>query len=111
MWGHNEDSDIADSNHTYLVSATIVDANDRTKVLENFTSYSYAGTVAGVAYGWNHHGLIVSLNALFSKLANLDRINDIAVCGCNYSYINSVLFRATNTYESTVFKKAQQLSL
>ena len=73
LWGHNEDSDIADANHTYLVFAKVVDGFDRTRVLENFTSYSYAGTVAGVAYGWNHHGLIVSLNALFSRLANLDR--------------------------------------
>jgi hypothetical protein len=68
LWGHNEDSGRHDVNHTYLVTATVVDIAGRT--IEQFTVYSYAGSVGGKAFGWNSHGLVVSTNALFAKDQN-----------------------------------------
>lgn len=69
VWGHNEDSGPHDCNVTYIVNATIVAAG---KVVERFIAYTYPASVAGRAFGWNHHGLIITTNALFANNCNFD---------------------------------------
>ena len=64
VWGHNEDGDIPDIGATYIVSAVIY--GDGGHVVENFTAYSYPGSVAGRAYGWNSYGVITALNEIFA---------------------------------------------
>jgi hypothetical protein len=69
-WGHNEDGDYHDVHTNYFTNVTIVDAKDRTKVLERFVAFTYAGTVAGDAYGWNKDGVLFSQNAVFAVSLN-----------------------------------------
>lgn len=69
VWGHNEDSGAHDCNLTYLVNATIIMGD---QVVEQFVAYTYPASVAGRAFGWNAHGLIITTNALFSNNAAFD---------------------------------------
>ncbi|EFN75755.1 uncharacterized protein LOC105191124 [Harpegnathos saltator] len=59
--GHNEDALSETMNHWYLVSAHVVEAGHRE---EKFTSLSYAGFLPGYTMGFNHHGLVYSINTL-----------------------------------------------
>ncbi|XP_032668197.1 uncharacterized protein LOC116842712 isoform X2 [Odontomachus brunneus] len=59
--GHNEDALSETMNHWYLVSAHVVEAGYRE---EKFTSLSYAGFLPGYTMGFNHHGLVYSINTL-----------------------------------------------
>ena len=67
VWGHNEDAGEEDVGITYVVAAVIYDGG---RVVENFTAYSYPGSVAGRAYGWNSYGVITALNAITGKTGN-----------------------------------------
>jgi hypothetical protein len=57
-------------NHTYLVTASVVDGDGNT--IEQFTAYSYPGSIAGKAFGWTSQGLIISCNALFARFSNYE---------------------------------------
>ena len=78
FWGHNEDGGVGDRELNYFVNATIFGDEgqsppgraSRRVVVERFMAYSYVGTVAGLAYGWNGHGLVMSENAVFNKVSN-----------------------------------------
>ncbi|XP_070166732.1 beta-alanyl-dopamine/carcinine hydrolase [Polyergus mexicanus] len=59
--GHNEDALKETLNHWYLVSAHVIEAGHRE---EKFTSLSYAGFLPGYTMGYNHHGLVYSINTL-----------------------------------------------
>jgi hypothetical protein len=71
-WGHNEDSGEYDLHNTYMVIAEIVDSQGY--LLENFTAYTYAGSLAGKAFGWNAYGLQLSNNALFALNLNYEGV-------------------------------------
>lgn len=59
--GHNEDAVSDTLNHWYLVSAHVIEPYHRE---EKFTSLSYAGFLPGYTMGYNHHGLVYSINTL-----------------------------------------------
>jgi hypothetical protein len=69
-WGHNEDGDVNDKMSNYFVNATIFAELDHKTIVEQFMAFTYAGTVAGDAYGWNFHGLAISQNAIFANQLN-----------------------------------------
>lgn len=48
-------------NHWYLVSAHVIEDGYRE---EKFMSLSYAGFLPGYTMGYNHHGLIFTINTL-----------------------------------------------
>ncbi|XP_017753141.1 PREDICTED: uncharacterized protein LOC108545855 isoform X2 [Eufriesea mexicana] len=64
--GHNEDALSETLNHWYLVSAHVLEPGYKE---ENFTSLSYAGFLPGYTMGYNHHGLVYTINTL--SAANL----------------------------------------
>ena len=51
-------------NHWYLVSAHVIEPELRE---EKFTSLSYAGFLPGYTMGYNHHGLVYTINTLSAK--------------------------------------------
>jgi len=61
--GHTEDALAEVLNHTYIVDAEINDGDSH----ETFTSFCYAGMLPGYAMGFNHHGLVFSINILGAK--------------------------------------------
>lgn len=63
--GHNEDALHETLNHWYLVSAHVIEAGFRE---EKFTSLSYAGFLPGYTMGYNHHGLVYSINTLSAEV-------------------------------------------
>ncbi|XP_031828088.1 C45 family peptidase tan [Nomia melanderi] len=64
--GHNEDALSETLNHWYLVSAHLLEPGYQE---EKFTSLSYAGFLPGYTMGYNHHGLVYTINTL--SAANL----------------------------------------
>jgi hypothetical protein len=89
VWGHNEDSGAHDCNVTYLVNATIIDSSGA--VLERFVAYTYPGSVAGRAFGWNHHGVIITTNALMANNNAFDNPSAIP-----RAFHNRATYRATS---------------
>ena len=70
---HNEDGSPLVKTYGYFVTAHIVDtAHDAQgkpyTVEEQFTHFSYPGTLPGHTFGFNRHGVVYSLNALTPKL-------------------------------------------
>ncbi|KYQ50292.1 Acyl-coenzyme A:6-aminopenicillanic-acid-acyltransferase 40 kDa form [Trachymyrmex zeteki] len=63
--GHNEDAVSETLNHWYLVSAHVIETGYRE---EKFTSLSYAGFLPGYTMGYNHHGLVYSINTLSAAI-------------------------------------------
>ncbi|XP_034232953.1 uncharacterized protein LOC117640533 isoform X2 [Thrips palmi] len=67
LLGHTEDALAETLNHVYLVSAHIVSAEPqgRWKVSEEkFTALCYAGHLPGFCMGYNHHGMVFSVNII-----------------------------------------------
>lgn len=60
-------------NHWYLVSAHVVEADHRE---EKFTSLSYAGFLPGYTLGFNHHGLVYSINTLSAAVLRSGKIRE-----------------------------------
>ncbi|KAL8625613.1 hypothetical protein ACOMHN_043888 [Nucella lapillus] len=58
---HNEDCDPMIKPYGYLLSAEIEDEGMR----EQFTSFCYPGFLPGCSFGYNVHGLTISLNGLY----------------------------------------------
>ncbi|KAL1517408.1 hypothetical protein ABEB36_001175 [Hypothenemus hampei] len=68
--GHTEDAYSSILNHFYLVSAHIIEKEPQGKwgsKEEKFTSLCYAGHLPGYTMGYNHHGLVFSINTLSVK--------------------------------------------
>lgn len=64
--GHNEDTMPETLNHWYILSAHII-SNEGGKwgiTEERFMSLCYAGYLPGYTMGYNHHGLIFTINTL-----------------------------------------------
>ena len=57
-WGHNEDGEISDLNDFYFVTANISGFR--------YFAMCYAGRLCGWTYGWNSHGVVHSVNALYT---------------------------------------------
>ncbi|XP_029055558.1 acyl-coenzyme A:6-aminopenicillanic-acid-acyltransferase 40 kDa form isoform X2 [Osmia bicornis bicornis] len=64
--GHNEDALGETLNHWYLVAGHVLEPGCKE---EHFTSLSYAGFLPGYTMGYNHHGLVYTINTL--SAANL----------------------------------------
>ncbi|XP_001599569.1 uncharacterized protein LOC100114612 [Nasonia vitripennis] len=62
--GHNEDALTETMNHWYLVDAHVVEPGLQE---EKFCSLSYAGFLPGYTMGYNHHGLVYSINTLSAR--------------------------------------------
>ncbi|ODN00690.1 hypothetical protein Ocin01_05996, partial [Orchesella cincta] len=69
--GHTEDACPEFLNNVFLVSAHIV--NNEGVTLEKFTTLTYAGYLPGYTMGYNHHGLIYTVNTIFPKVTNPNR--------------------------------------
>jgi len=62
-WGHNEDGDISiEANTTYLVQSRITYPG---KKPEAYMAFTYPGRLSGWAWGFNSHGIVQSINALW----------------------------------------------
>ncbi|XP_055304139.1 beta-alanyl-dopamine/carcinine hydrolase [Sitodiplosis mosellana] len=64
---HTEDALQETLNHFYIVSAHIIESTPQGKHRvseERFTSLCYAGHLPGYTMGYNHHGLVYSINTL-----------------------------------------------
>ena len=56
-WGHNEDGELSDLNDFYFVTANISGFR--------YFAMAYAGRLAGWTFGWNSHGIVHTVNALY----------------------------------------------
>jgi len=65
LLGHTEDAMTEILNNVYIVQAEILDQEDH--IVEEFTSFSYAGHLMGYTMGFNPHGMVYSVNTLFPK--------------------------------------------
>ncbi|KAJ8925081.1 hypothetical protein NQ315_001253 [Exocentrus adspersus] len=68
--GHTEDALSDTLNHFYLVSAHIISDKPQGRWSvkeEKFTSLCYAGHLPGYTMGYNHHGLVFTINTLSAK--------------------------------------------
>jgi len=88
VWGHNEDSGVEDASTSYYVNVTI--RGD--EVNAQFFAFAYPGTLGGVAFAWNGHGLVFTQNQLFSQMQNWDGI-PAQICG-------RLVLGAVNTQEA-----------
>ncbi|XP_041376020.1 uncharacterized protein LOC121388648 isoform X2 [Gigantopelta aegis] len=70
---HNEDGDPLVKDRGYLVHAIIADKQSG-HVLENFTAYTYPGILPGNAFGFNSHGKVFTVNALYPRLVKPNQI-------------------------------------
>lgn len=62
-WGHNEDGDITvEANTTYMVQSRIRLPG---KDAETYLAFTYPGRLSGWAWGFNGHGIVQSVNALW----------------------------------------------
>ncbi|KAK7083919.1 hypothetical protein SK128_014954 [Halocaridina rubra] len=67
LLGHTEDALPETLNHAYLVSAHIHEEKAEGKITtksEGFTALCYAGHLPGFCMGYNHHGLVFSINVI-----------------------------------------------
>lgn len=67
LLGHTEDALPETLNHIYLVSAHIEEESPQGKYgtkEETFTALCYAGHLPGFCMGFNHHGLVFSVNVI-----------------------------------------------
>ncbi|XP_047468432.1 uncharacterized protein LOC125024676 [Penaeus chinensis] len=70
LLGHTEDALPETLNHAYLVSAHIHEEEPQGKngtKTEGFTALCYAGHLPGFCMGYNHHGLVYSINVISPK--------------------------------------------
>ncbi|XP_071518888.1 beta-alanyl-dopamine/carcinine hydrolase [Panulirus ornatus] len=70
LLGHTEDALPETLNHVYLVSAHITEEEPQGKWgirREGFTALCYAGHLPGFCMGYNHHGLVFSINVISPK--------------------------------------------
>lgn len=68
--GHNEDGPAELLNNVYIVSAHITKEDTQTSYgtrEERFTTLAIAGALPGCCMGYNHHGLVYSVNYIFAK--------------------------------------------
>ncbi|XP_067651847.1 beta-alanyl-dopamine/carcinine hydrolase-like [Haliotis asinina] len=70
--GHNEDEDPLLKERAFMVHATVVsEAGD---IVENFTAYTYAGSLSGNAFSFNGDGKVFTVNALYPDVVEANKI-------------------------------------
>lgn len=95
--GHTEDACPEFLNNVFLVSAQVLD--DKGQMIEKFTTLTYAGYLPGYTMGYNHHGLIYTVNTIFPKVTLIDctresnsyKIQSNLLCKCSYMEFHSIL--------------------
>lgn len=80
---HNEDANVAQVGHTYLIQANFGNGH-------SFTAYTYAGELPSCAFGFNSHGLAFTLNSV------PPREDEIVAGGIGRNFISRDLLEATN---------------
>lgn len=86
IWGHTEDLSASYGKDVFLVVAEVM-RNDNPSELESYMAFCNPGMLAGVAWGYNRHGLCMSVNALAAKTAK-------AGIGCDF-VVRSILSART----------------
>ncbi|XP_067651873.1 beta-alanyl-dopamine/carcinine hydrolase-like [Haliotis asinina] len=71
--GHNEDGSPRAKTRAYILNAIIVD-NVTGTVKENFTSFTYPGELSGDAYGFNMHGVVLTMNAVLPVIVGIGAV-------------------------------------
>ncbi|XP_021958815.1 uncharacterized protein LOC110854655 [Folsomia candida] len=66
LLGHTEDAMCEILNNCYIISAEIMDSSGR--LIEKFTTFSYAAHLMGYTMGFNEHGMVYSVNTLFPSI-------------------------------------------
>lgn len=66
--GHTEDAYPECYGRAYILQAEILDGNG--KVVEQFSSISYPGLLAGYTMGFNEHGMMHSVNTVNPEKRN-----------------------------------------
>jgi len=66
--GHTEDAARALRNNVFIIEAEI--QNKAGEIIERFSTLTYAGYIPGGTMGYNHHGLVHSINTLVPKRVN-----------------------------------------
>jgi len=79
--GHNEDALNAMINHFYIVSAHIKPCSEEGGGIfpireEKWEAMTYAGSLPGYASGHNYHGLVFSVNTIFTKKLHINKIRE-----------------------------------
>ncbi|KAK3580206.1 hypothetical protein CHS0354_017991 [Potamilus streckersoni] len=71
LLAHNEDCEPMIGPYPYLVTAHIVDPGATAGIVpceeEQFTSFCYPGTMPGYAFGFNKHGIVMTINEILAK--------------------------------------------
>ncbi len=86
--GHNEDNDKAYKEHAYLVTVNVRDG-------VSYTAYTYPGVLAGNAFGFNSHGIVITTNSV-PPINVLKR-------GIARNFLNRHAYNATSTTELISF--------
>ncbi|XP_071081864.1 beta-alanyl-dopamine/carcinine hydrolase-like [Haliotis cracherodii] len=71
--GHNEDGSPNAKTRAYILHAIIVN-NVTGTVEEDFTSFTYPGELPGDAYGFNIHGVVLTMNAVLPVIAGIGAV-------------------------------------
>lgn len=83
--GHTEDALRETLNHFYIVSAHIISDTPQGKynvTEERYTSLCYAGHLPGYTMGYNHHGLVFTINTLSAKTLYSGKTRE-KLCQCH----------------------------
>ncbi|XP_042210209.1 uncharacterized protein LOC121858032 isoform X2 [Homarus americanus] len=70
LLGHTEDASGELLNHSYIVSAQVREEEGQGRWgtrEEHFTAFCYAGHLPGYCMGFNHHGIVYSVNVLIPQ--------------------------------------------
>ncbi|XP_035826864.1 uncharacterized protein LOC101856037 isoform X2 [Aplysia californica] len=89
LMAHNEDADPMIKPYGYFVKACIV---ENKKEVENFTAFCYPGFLAGVAFNFNSHGMVFSMNGLY--------VNIVAESAPPRAFLNRSVIRARTVEEA-----------
>ena len=84
-WGHSED--VTGQGSGYIVHSTLQATGAAEGVVTRcYTAFCYPGCVAGWAWGFNHHGVAFSINALTPAAPRVEDGAHGAACGALVSW-------------------------
>jgi len=77
--GHNEDMPVSWPNkNCWLLQAQIT--GDDKAIVEDFAAFTYPGVSPGVAFGWNIHGIVVTINYLYPVDIDTNGVSISFIC-------------------------------